>query len=364
MTKNKAKALYIHIPFCNEICDYCDFQKLQYFRNIAQKYLSILFNELHNEVVGEVSTIYIGGGTPTALDDDLFEELLKEVSKYSHGQEFTVEANPESLSVTKISLMKKYGVNRVSIGVESTNDEILKSINRHHGWGDVRAAVKNLRDAGINNINLDLILGLPNVSIKMLEKDIKNILLLKPNHISCYSLTVHEHTVFFLNGITEPTEEFSYEAYKMVDTILKDASYEHYEVSNWSLPEYRSEHNLTYWRNEEYYGLGLGASGYIKDQRYKNTTNLDSYLKGENNKEIEVVNLSDKAEYQVMLNLRTLEGLNLEEFKKEYGYDLYEKNKGAIDSFIKDGYLTLEGNILRPTFEGMMILDHIILKLI
>ena len=259
--------------------------------------------------------------------------------------------------------MKEYGVNRVSIGVESTDDTVLKAINRHHTFSDVINAVNNLRKEGINNINLDLILGLPNVSIKMLEKDIKNILSLNPNHISCYSLTVHEHTVFFLNNILSPSDDFSYDAYKMVNDLLCKNGYEHYEVSNWAKPNYRSEHNLTYWRNEHYYGIGLGASGYIGDIRYKNTDNLSLYLKGINEKIEEKVSTKDLYEYQILLNLRTSEGLDLTLFNNLFNKDLYISKKEIIDSYINSGHLILEDNHLVPTFEGMMILDKIIVDL-
>ena len=332
----------------------------------AIPYLKRLKEELDSVVNNkEVKTIYVGGGTPTSLDDDLFLELLQMIKPYTTKvEEYTFECNPESLSLNKIKMLKEYGVNRVSIGVESTDDEILKSINRHHTFEDVRNAVALLRENGITNINLDLILGLPNVTSKMLEKDIKNILSLNPNHISCYSLTVHEHTVFYLNEILPPSDEFAYEAYKKTNEILENSGYLHYEVSNWAKPGYQSEHNLTYWRNEEYFGIGLGASGYIGDTRYKNTTNLSEYLKGNNEKETEIVGLKDLEEYQIMLNLRTVEGLDIARLKELFNKDLYKNKKETIDSYIKSGHLLLKENKLVPTFEGMMLLDKIILDLI
>ena len=365
MKINKVNSLYIHIPFCESICDYCDFSKLQYFRNIAIKYLDVLEKELHEVVDNhELKTIYIGGGTPTALEDDLFLRLLNMVDPYSKSvEEYTVECNPESLSLNKIKIMKEKGVNRISIGVESTDDRILKSINRHHTFKDVVAAKKNLEENGFDNVNFDLILGLPNVSINMLKKDIENILSLNPSHVSCYSLTVHEHTVFFLNNILPPSDDFSYDAYKIVDSLLVKDGFIHYEVSNWTKPGKESEHNLTYWRNEEYYGVGLGASGYVNGVRYKNTTNLNDYLKGKNDKEIEKVELKDLEEYQIMLNLRTIEGLDLGAYKEIFNKDLYKNKQKVIDDYISSGHLILENNHLIPTFGGMMILDKITLDL-
>ncbi len=365
MKKNKVNSLYIHIPFCESICDYCDFTKLQYFRIFAEPYIEKLKEELEANVKDKyLKTIYVGGGTPTSLEDDLFLKLLETIKPYSQKvEEYTFECNPESLTNNKIKMMKEYGANRVSIGVESTDDKILKSINRHHTFEDVRKAVVNLRENGIDNINLDLILGLPNVTEKMLEKDIFNILSLNPSHISCYSLTVHEHTVFFLNEICPPTEEFTYDSYKKINEILGRNGFIHYEVSNWCKPSYESKHNLTYWRNEQYYGIGLGASGYVSDVRYRNTTNLKEYLSGVNSREEEIVSKKDLEEYQIMLNLRTSEGLDISHFINIFNKDIYNSKKSVIDSYINQGYLKLENNHLIPTFDGMMILDKITIDL-
>lgn len=366
MKKNsRPKALYIHIPFCESICDYCDFTKLQYFHSLAEKYLAALKKELNSQVTDkDLKTIYIGGGTPTSLDDKQFESLLKMVKPYSKNvEEYTVEANPESLTLSKIKLLNKYGVNRVSIGVESTDDQILKSINRKHSFDDVKRVTSDLRANGIENINLDLIIGLPNVSFKMLEKDILNILSLNPNHISCYSLTVHEHTVFYINKIEEPDEEYAYNAYKAINNLLIKNGYSHYEVSNWAKIGFESKHNLIYWNNKKYYGIGLGASGYIGNIRYKNTTNFKKYISFKNEIEQEIVSLEDERQYEIMLRLRTKNGIDLLDFKKKYGYDIYEQNKAVISDYIKRGYLLINRGKIIPTFEGMMILDKIYLDL-
>lgn len=366
MRMNKVNSLYIHIPFCESICDYCDFAKLQYFHSFAEQYLIALKKELNERVDSkELKTIYIGGGTPTSLDDSQFEKLLSMIEPYSkYIEEYTVEANPESLSLSKIKLMKKYGVNRLSIGVESTDDKILQSINRKHTFNDVKVAVKLARENGIDNINLDLIIGLPNVSMKMLDKDIKNILTLNPDHISCYSLTVHEHTVFYINEIQEPSEEFAYAAYKHINKVLEDSGFVHYEVSNWAKLGRESKHNLTYWNNERYYGIGLAASGYIDKLRYKNTTNFNKYVSFKNEIDEEIVTKKDEIEYEIMLRLRTVFGLDLSNFKEQFGVDLLKLKERKIKEFIDDGHLTLEDNRLIATFEGMMILDKIVLDLL
>ena len=353
---NKVKSLYIHIPFCNKICDYCDFTKLQYFRNFAINYLDALKDELTRYQIKDLKTIYVGGGTPTALEDDLFEKLLKIIDTYTGGvTEYTFEANPESLSLNKIKLLKSHGVNRVSIGVQTTNDKILKAVNRDHTFEQVKTAIRNLKDNRIDNINVDLILGLPHTSEKILKEDLKNILSLGAKHISCYGLTVNPHTVLFNKGFKEPEGDVLRQYYDIVEEELTKHGFIHYEVSNWAKPGYQSEHNLTYWRNEQYFGCGLGASGYIEDIRYKNTVNLSQYLTRAFINEKEQVSEKDKCTYQIMLNLRTIEGLDLS----------FVKNKEKeIEELISGGFLIKENNHLIATYQGMMTLDQIILKLL
>lgn len=364
--RDNIESLYIHIPFCEHLCDYCDFTKLQYFRIFAEPYIKELINEIHSlNIESPLKTIYIGGGTPTALEDDLFEQLLKEVSPLtSEVEEYTVECNPESLSETKLSLMKKYGVNRLSIGVESTNDEILKAINRHHTFKDVQNAVSNARKHGFNNINVDLILGLPNVTKTLLLQDIENIVELNPEHISCYSLTVHDHTVFEIKNISEPEEDFARDLYDGVHEFLSKKGYEHYEISNWAKEGRRSKHNLTYWKDNQYFGVGLGASGFERKIRYTNTKNIQEYNLGNHRDIEEIVSREEDEEYFIMLTLRTLEGLSYKEFERRFAYSFKEKHQKTINDFVKRKLLIEKDETLIPTYEGMMILDQIVLDLL
>jgi len=358
------KSLYIHIPFCENICNYCDFPKLQYFTIFVQKYLKKLEEELASYNIKDLKTIYIGGGTPTSLSDEEFKNLLDIVSKYSNDvEEYTVEANPESLSISKLQLMKKYGVNRLSIGVESTNDQILQSINRHHSFLDVIKCIENAKQIGFDNINVDLIIGLPNVTPKMLEKDIFNILSLGIQHISCYSLTVHEHTIFGMKNVKEPGGDIARELYDLVNEKLTAKGFVHYEISNWCKPDYQSKHNLTYWKNEQYYGCGLGASGYIGDLRYTNTKSINSYIDGNIVDYKEFVSLKDNEEYYILLNLRTMYGIDLSEFSRIYNKDIYKEHKEYIDECISKGILEIKNDHLICTYEGMMTLDQVIINL-
>lgn len=363
----KIKSIYIHIPFCKNICFYCDFPKIIYVDSMVDQYISRLKKEILNANIffDNIETIYVGGGTPTSLSYKQLQELLEIIKPFSKSvKEYTFETNPETLNEDKIILLKKYGVNRISIGVESTNNTILKNIGRNHTFEDVINCVNLLRKHGIDNYNFDLILGLPHVSDKILKKDIKNLVLLYPKHISCYSLTVNPNTVFFNKGIKEVNDEVSFHQYQIAENILKKHKFIHYEVSNWALTSYESKHNLTYWKNEPYYGFGLGAAGYIDNIRYKNTKSINKYF---NNKDLiaekEILNVEDMIFYEVMLGLRTKLGLNLVNFKEKYGFDFCFKYKDEIKFLIKEKYLKKQKNILIPTFKGMMNLDFVILKI-
>ena len=362
---NKVKSLYIHIPFCDSICDYCDFTKLFYNETFVKDYLENLKRELKEYSPFFVETIYIGGGTPTCLTYDNLAILLNEIKVYSgHVKEYTIEANPENITLKKLQLLKSFGVNRLSIGVQSTDDLICKKIHRNHTFCQVKDAIKMAREVGFSNINIDLIIGLPNVSKTMFKKDLEHIVDLDVEHISCYSLTVHPNTVFYNKNIEEPTPEFARELYDFAHDFLKEKGYEHYEVSNWAKPGKYSKHNLTYWNNEKYYGIGLGASGYIEDFRYRNVANIQKYGNPTFVEEKEKLQSNDLRTYQLLTNLRTVFGLNLKLFNETFNENLLVTKKEAIEKLIKDNLLILDGEWLKPTYEGMMLLDQILISLI
>jgi oxygen-independent coproporphyrinogen-3 oxidase len=260
--------------------------------------------------------------------------------------------------------MKKYNINRISIGVESTNDKILNTINRHHTWEDVKTCISNAKKEGFDNLNVDLILGLPNVSQKLLKEDLDNLLSLDIQHISAYSLTVHPNTVFGIKNIQEEKQEIQREQYDLVHELLKEKGFIHYEISNWAKQGYESLHNFTYWKDEQYYGVGLGAAGFIGNIRYINTKSINKYIRGDFIAEQEIVSLQDDLEYFIMLNLRTNKGINLEIFKEKFGFNFYEEYKNEIDNFISNRFLVKENNSIIPTYSGMMILDTIVLELL
>lgn len=337
---------------------------MEYFAHIARNYLDELYKEIEALNIEHLETIYIGGGTPTALDDDLFSELLEHIHPYTKGvKEYTIEANCENLSEQKLIAMKKYGVNRLSLGVESTNDEILKTINRHHTYRDIVKSISLARSHGFNNINVDLIMGLPGVTLDDLKKDVEHILALDIEHISTYSLIVEKNTAFFIKGVKEKTDEEERAEYDLVHEILTQNGFIHYEISNFAKAGKESLHNLTYWKDEQYYGVGLGASSYVEGVRRTNTRSITSYLKGKRTLEEEIVTLNDDKEYFAMLNLRTIYGFDDEIYKQRFGHSFIENHRELLEQFASSGDLIIEGSKIKPTYQGMMILDFIILKL-
>lgn len=360
---NKAQALYIHIPFCSYLCDYCDFTKLQYFSTFIIPYLDSLKKEIEHYHIDSLKTIYVGGGTPTSLSNDELKILLEIIKPYLKGvREYTFEANPDSLTKDKLELLYSYGVNRLSIGVQTSDDSILKNVNRHHSFEDARRVISLAREIGFKNINVDIILGLQN-NLDKLKEDITKIVSLNVEHISCYSLTVHPHTVFFQKGKRDLDDDIARTYYDYVSSKLKENGYLHYEVSNYAKEGYYSKHNLVYWKDERYYGVGLGASGYLDNVRYTNTRNLTTYLKGEYIAEQEEIDLEDDKFYFAMLNLRTIFGLSFKKYFELFNEDFYLIKKNIIDQLINQKLLYIENDTLKATYEGLMTLDRVLLTL-
>ena len=362
--QKKINSLYIHIPFCSHLCAYCDFTKLIYNEKFASKYLESVFFELDSYNIDKVKTLYIGGGTPTSLNDHDFELLLKKASSYLDvDYEFSVEANVENLTDNKLAIMKKYHVNRISIGVQSSNDVVLQNYNRHHCFDDAKKVINKVKQYGFNNINVDLIYGYEGQTLTDLDNDLNNFLSLDVPHISIYSLTINKGTMFYNNHYQEQNQDDSRLFYDHILNKLRKSGYNRYEISNYCKPGYESKHNLTYWKNEQYYGIGLGASGYINNIRYTNTKNLNKYINHQFIDEQEIVDKNDLFEYFLLTNLRLEKGFSRLRFKEIFNYDLYEAKKDIFDEMIKKRLIQVDENI-HLLDEGLIIMDSIILKLI
>lgn len=361
--KNKIDSLYIHIPFCSHICHYCDFTKLFYNHKFSEPYLRALFDEIDYYHIDKVSTIYIGGGTPTSLCDEEFESLLKKVSPYlKDNGEFSVEANVENLTEKKLQLMKDNKVNRLSIGIESTDNKLLKAIGRNHTYEDAIKVVE-LAKQYIPNINVDLMYGFPHQSEEDLRRDIKNILSLDVDHISIYSLIVSEGTLFFKNGVKEQNQDDSRLYYDIILEELRDHGYERYEVSNFARNGKYSRHNLTYWHANEYYGVGLGASGYVNKVRYTNTKSLPKYLDHQFIDESETPTKEQLIEEYLLCHFRLEKGFERADFKERFGVDFADKFAKKIEKYTPNLILIDENNV-RLSDDGLAIMDHILVDIL
>ncbi len=356
-------SLYVHIPFCSSICAYCDFPKVVYREEWAFSYLLSLFSELDLYKGNKYDTIYIGGGTPTCLSDDCFSSLLSKLSECKKEDcEMSVESNPESLSENKVAICAKYGVNRLSIGIESSSPRLLSLMGRKHSFEMAKKAIALAKEAGIGNINADLIYALPSESDEELEKDIASFLSLSLPHYSAYSLIVEKGTKFALEGYREMDDEKGARQYNKVLSSFREKGYGRYEVSNFALRGFECRHNLVYWRDEEYDAVGLGASGYKGNIRYKNTLSLSEYLKGNYRKEEEIVGEKDDLEYFFLTNLRLERGFSLDDFVTRFGFSFLFKYKKQYEECQKNGLLKIEDGRVKPTDEGMLLLDRILLS--
>lgn len=359
------KGLYIHIPFCEKICSYCDFCKVLYNAKYADLYLDELFKEIDSYSIDDISSIYIGGGTPTSLNIEQLERLLLKVTSLK-GKDISlsIEANIENLNEEKIILLKKYNVDRISIGVQSFNEKLLKIMNRKHTFFEVKEKIDLLHKYDINDINIDLIYGFEEENLQILNDDLEKILSLGVTHISLYSLMINDNTLLKIRGKKEISQDLYRNYYDFIYTKLVNNGFYRYEVSNFSKIGYESKHNLLYWRNKEYYGVGLGASGYLNGVRYTNTKSLTKYLQGERIFEKEECSESDKEFYSLMLGLRLEEGINIEEFNSLYDKDLLISYKEKIEKLIRLDLLKIENGRLKITKDNFYIMDYILKELL
>lgn len=322
------KSVYIHIPFCKDICSYCDFCKMYYNENLVNQYLLALEKEIRKNYKGEIlDTIYIGGGTPSCLSLKQLKKLFQSISyfKTSSKLEFTFEANFDSCSKEKLQLLKENKVNRLSFGIESFNKAFLQSMNRECSYEEVENKIALCRKLGFSNINVDLMYGFKNQSISDLKEDLDKILSLDIDHISTYSLILEEHTKLFIEAYERANDLEDSKMYYFLIDYLKQNGFNHYEISNFSKKGYESKHNLVYWNNEEYYGFGLSASGYIDKKRYTNTRSIQNYINESYRLEEEIITKEDQMIYEMILGLRKTRGVSKCKFLKKYGLTIYEK---------------------------------------
>lgn len=373
------KSIYIHIPFCKSKCYYCNF--ISYTNlNLIDKYIKFLKKEisLYKEDLlnSNIETIYIGGGTPSVLSAKQISKIIQEIKKYDkleNLKEFTIEINPKTVNKKKLKEYKNLGINRLSIGLQSTDNEILKKIGRIHTFEIFKKKYKLARDLGFENISLDLMFGLPGQSIDIFKKTLKKVISLNPEHISAYSLKVEKGTKFYQlkkeNKLNLPSEILDRKMYKSLINILENNNYNLYEISNFSKKGYKSKHNLAYWYRNNYFGFGIAAHGFLDSKRYGNFLDFENYFKSIKEgkkpiKSIEILNKEEKIFEEIMLGLRLKEGININKLNKKYKIDFLDRYKKVIISLKKQGVIKLKKNRLFIKKEFFNVSNQIISEFI
>lgn len=365
--------LYIHIPFCRKKCLYCDFYSVPYQEDTARKYLETLNRQLRSlkDQGYSFKTVYIGGGTPSVLEEDLLESLFSRLAYFLSGsEENTLEANPESLTKTKLSILKGAGINRLSIGVQSFSDRNLKTLGRIHTSKEAKESILLAQDTGFKNISVDLIFGIPGQSLSSLEKDLTDAVNLKVPHISCYALTYEKNTPLsdlLKNKKIKPVSEDSeYRMYKLCIDFLKNRGFTHYEISNFAKGDFQCRHNVNYWKCGEYTGLGTSASSFKENKRYKNTSPVTEYTDNKNMPSLEEELTPEKlCREAVILGLRMVkEGINFKDIEGKCGINPEEYLKEELQLLHEKKYLVdikeqTEIAGIKLSSRGVMFFDEV-----
>lgn len=373
--QTKPTSAYVHIPFCTQICYYCDFSKVFIKNQPVDSYLEHLIEEYHSYDIKKLRTLYIGGGTPTALSAPQLAFLLEKLTDkldLSYLEELTIEANPGDLDQEKIAVLKDSPVNRVSLGVQTFNDRMLKQIGRSHLEKDIYENITNLKKAGFDNISIDLIYALPKQTMEDVKINVAKAIALDIPHMSLYSLILENHTVFMnrmrRGKLPLPKEDLEAEMFEYIIAELEKAGFEHYEISNFSKPGFESRHNLMYWDNAEYYGIGAGASGYVDGVRYKNHGPIRHYLQaveaGHARVQEEVLTLKEKMEEEMFLGLRKKSGVSKKRFEEKFGRSFEDQYGAVVSDLTEQGLLVPDRDIVRMTKQGLFLGDTVAEKFI
>ena len=368
--QKKPTSAYVHIPFCTQICYYCDFSKVFIKNQPVDSYLEHLLQEFYSYDIQKLRTLYIGGGTPTALSASQLEVLLEGLTKnldLSVLEELTIEANPGDLDADKIAVLQNSAVNRVSLGVQTFDDKMLKKIGRSHTEKDIYENIDRLKLAGFDNISIDLIYALPGQTMEQVKDNVAKAIALDIPHMSLYSLILENHTVFMnrmrRGKLPLPKEELEAEMFEYIIAELERTGFEHYEISNFSKPGFESRHNLMYWDNAEYYGIGAGASGYVDGVRYKNHGPIRHYLKAveEGSARINEEHLSqrEQMEEEMFLGLRKKSGVSMARFEEKFERSFQEQYGDIVKDLVQQGLMQVDGDRVRMTKRGLFLGDTV-----
>ena len=378
----KRLGIYIHIPFCAKKCNYCDFYSLASGEDEKKSYIEALKREIKEaskkvSADYEVYTIYFGGGTPSIINADYIKEILDVIKSHfklykdDFYPEITIECNPKTVDTEQLSIYREAGVNRISLGLQSTDNDELKLLGRIHTYEDFLESYEMVRKTGFNNVNIDLMSAIPNQKIKTYEKSLNEIIRLNPEHISSYSLIIEEGTPFFKKYSENaplfkdlPSEDEDRKMYTLTSEKLGKAGYERYEISNYAKKGFYSRHNISYWDRVPYLGFGAGASSFFEDERYKNMTNLKEYTKKAGKEdireEITKLSLNDAMSEFMFLGLRKTEGISKTKFMNNFTFCVEDIFGKTIKKYINNKLLIDNGEFLRLSDRGLDISNYVI----
>ncbi|OAS85227.1 MULTISPECIES: radical SAM family heme chaperone HemW [Metabacillus] len=366
------QSAYIHIPFCHHICHYCDFNKVFFKQQPVDEYIEMLVKEMHHTVQNNkqvsLKTIFIGGGTPTALSvsqlDRLLEGIHKELLPTNDLVEFAVEANPGELTLDKLLVLKNAGVNRLSIGVQSFNDELLERIGRVHRREDVFRTLQQAEQVGFDNMSIDLMYGLPGQTVNDFNESLNIAFSLNVKHFSAYSLIVEPKTVFYnlmqKGKLSLPPQDQEAQMYELAMEQMEKHGFRQYEISNYAIPGFESNHNLTYWNNDYYYGFGAGAHGYMNGIRTSNIGPIKKYMEqieqtGEAYNSQNIVSKEEEMEEEMFLGLRKEAGVSKSIFNKKFNVQLVDVFPEQIENLAKLGLIVNDDQSIRLTHKGKLL---------
>jgi oxygen-independent coproporphyrinogen-3 oxidase len=359
---NKPKSLYIHIPFCKHICAYCDFVKAKYHRELSILVLDRILEDAQ-AYEGPFETIYLGGGTPSVLEIDQLKRLGDLINQIkTPTSEVTMEINPETITQDKVKAIVKMGVNRISVGIQATQEHLLKTLTRQHSFAQAKEVIRMFYNAGIHNVSVDAMYGIPGQTIEDFKVTLDEFIALDVNHISLYALTIEDNTPFGRQHIEPVDNELEGEFYELAHDVLVAANYDHYEVSSFSKVNKKSRHNLAYWHYDDFVGIGPGAASKVGLTRITNTHNLHHYV-NKSSLIFEKVELSEQESLFefIMMGLRLSEGINIQRIKQKYDIDFMKQYQDAITQAQNNEWLVCEGTTLKTTNKGRLFLHDVLL---